>query len=203
VYSFQPSVGGAEAAGRGYLASSTRPPSPVQSLRPPSVAGSVASHVYHASTPKTRVRRPSPMRNARRRVRSSTPASARHSVLEIPQDIPVPDLPHSGSGTTGSIHGDRNSVALGSDHLPAPPKGNLRPMTGIDRYEKHKKIKIEDLDNEHICPPVTVQFTRLVSRFPRETTSLDLLRFLASPLPKTGFLLCTPRAPCTGSMRRR
>lgn len=33
-------------------------------------------------------------------------------------------------------------------------------MIGIDRYEKHKKIVVESVVNNHICPPVTTQFVR-------------------------------------------
>jgi len=116
-YHSPPNPNGAQAAARGYLHAppSTRPSSPALSIPPPSVAGSDTSHVYRDSRPTTRVRRSPPMRNtSQRRARSSTPASARRSVL--------------------------------------------RPMIGIDRYENHRAVTIEDSLRTHICSPVTTQF---------------------------------------------
>jgi len=33
-------------------------------------------------------------------------------------------------------------------------------MIGIDRYEKHKLVVVEDEVNTHIFPPVTTEFVR-------------------------------------------
>ena len=151
---------GAEAAARGYHNSqppSTRSSSPAVSIRPPSPAPSVASHVYRASRPTSRVRRPLPMRNAsRQRARSSTPAQTRKSVHNAP-----PDLPRFESRTSGSIHRDCPSMATSfGPILPAPPKDRLRPMMGIDRYDKHKAVVIQDVVTPHTSLPVTTQFVR-------------------------------------------
>ena len=153
-------VHGAEAAARGFTPASPplSSPSPTPS-RAPSIAGSV---VYRASRPVSRVRKPAPMKNAPRsrsklRVRSPAPASARHSIHEVPPG--VPKLPQPDSRETGSVHGDRNSeiVNLYPSSAP-PPDGKLRPMIAIDRYEKQKHTIIVDDLREHICLPVTTQF---------------------------------------------
>ena len=157
-YRSPPNVSGAEAAARGYLHAppSTRPSSPALSIHPPSVAGSDASHVYRASRPTTRVRRPSPMRNtSQRRARSSTPASTRQSVHDPPPPVP-PEHPQPESRTSISIP-DRHSAAANSEQA-LPLKDTLRPMIGIDRYENHKAVTIEDVLRTHICPPATTQF---------------------------------------------
>ena len=156
---------GAEAAARGYIprTPSPRPPSLAQSARPPSIAGSVVSHVYHASKRAGRVRRPSPMSNAPRlRNRSRTPASVRQGVHEAPPDVHVPEPPQPES--TGSVHRDRNSAVVGFGPLPQP-EGRLRPMIEIDRYGKHEKVTVEDKINEVICPPVTTHFPRWIFPF--------------------------------------
>ena len=156
-------VHGAEAAARGFTPPSPplRSPSLAPSARSPSSAGSV---VYRASRPVSRVMKPAPMKIAPRsrselRARSSTPASARHSIHEAPPD--VPKLPQPDSRATGSVHGDRNSEIV--DFYPSsapPPDGKLRPMIAIDRYEKQKDTIIVDDLREHICLPVTTQFVR-------------------------------------------
>ena len=156
-------VHGAEAAARGFTPPSPplRSPSLAPSARSPSSAGSV---VYRASRPVSRVMKPAPMKIAPRsrselRARSSTPASARHSIHEAPPD--VPKLPQPDSRATGSVHGDRNSEIV--DFYPSsapPPGGKLRPMIAIDRYEKQKDTIIVDDLREHICLPVTTQFVR-------------------------------------------
>jgi hypothetical protein len=145
-------LNGAEVAARGYAHPSSRCSSPA-----PSIVASVTSQVYHASRPASRVRRPSPMRNtSHRRARSSTPASARQSVHDAPPELPQPD-----SQTSESIHRGRPSTAVSfGPILPAPSKDRLRPMIGIDRYEKHKMVVVEDVINPHVFPPVTAQFMR-------------------------------------------
>jgi len=154
---------GAEAAARGYLHGppSTRPSSPAPSVRPPSIAGSVTSQVYRASRPTTRVPRPSPMRNTSRiRRRPPTPASVRQSVHEAPPEFP--ELPQPGSRTSGSIHRDRPSTTTGPGPVLPPPEseGRLRPMVGIDRYERHMAVVVDDVPHHHVAPPVTTQFVR-------------------------------------------
>lgn len=157
-------LNGAESAARGYLPErpSPRPSSPAPSVRAPSVAGSVTSRVYRASRLKTRVRMPSPMANAPHRGdRPSSPASVRPSVPETHPDVPVPELPQPESQTTGSAHRGRNSVTVSFGPLPAlPPMGKLRPAIGIDRYQKQKQVIIEDVDRDHVCLPVTTEFSR-------------------------------------------
>ena len=159
-------LSGAEAAARGYLTipSLPRPSSPALSVRPPSIAGSVASYVYRASRPSSRVRRPSPMGNApRRRDRSLTPAPVHQSVDDIVPDIREP-RPES---RAGYIHRERHNLAISfGPSPPSPQKGKLRPMIGIDRYEKHKNIIVESVVNNHVCPPVTTQFVRWVFTLP-------------------------------------
>ena len=157
VYSYRSAshLNGAEAAARGYLHAppSPRPSSPAHSLRP-SIAGSVTSQVYRASRPTTRVRVPSPMRNVSRpRGRSS----ARQSVHEVPPE--VPPLPQSGSRTPVSSHPGPHSTAVSFGPVPNP-LGKLRPMTGIDRYDKHKLVVVKDVINKHVFPPITTQFVR-------------------------------------------
>ena len=188
--SFHPhsSANGAEAAARGYLpaALSTRPPSPSLSVRPPSIAGSVASHVYRASRPSGRVRRPSPMSNApRRRDKSQTPSSVRQSVHEPTPDVPVIELPHPESQTTGSIRHGRNSAAVSFGPLPAPQSwGVLRPMLQIDRYERHGKVVVGEEPGRYVCPPLTTQFLRLVFPFSQQSTDWALTLFLSESLPE-------------------
>ena len=160
---------GAEAAARGYHKAppSTRSTSPALSVHAPSVrapsvyapsfTGSVASHVYRASRPTARVRRPLPTRNpSQQGARSSTPASARQSVHNAPPELPQPE-----PRTSGSIHRDRLSMGVSFGPVsPVTPKDRLRPMIGIDRYEKHKEVVIEEVFNPYVSPPVTTQFVR-------------------------------------------
>jgi len=155
-YSNRSHLSGAEAAARGYLNAPPGCSSPVPSVRPGSVTGSVSSRVYRASRPKTRVPRPSPMRNAsKRRPRSSTRTSPRHSLHGAPPEPPRPE-----SGTSESLHRDRPSTTVSFDPaLLAPQKDRLRPIVGIDRYEK-QRVVIEDVINTHIFPPVTTEFVR-------------------------------------------
>ena len=139
-YRSAPPLSGTESAARGYVHGAPRPSSPTLSAHPPSVAGSVTSQAYRASRPPTRVPRPSLRNTSRRRAGSSTPASARQSIHEGPPE--VPPLSQTGFG-------------------PAPnQRGILRPMIGIDRYEKHKKVVIDDDIKVHVCPPVTTEFKR-------------------------------------------
>ena len=155
-------LNGAEAAARGYLDAPTpqrrsSPAPSVRSARPGSIANSVSSRVYRAPRPKTRVARPSPMRNTSKHgARSSTPASPRHSVHDV-----RPELPQLEPRASGSLHHERPSTTI--SFAPAssdPPKDRLRPMVGVDRYEKVKKVVIEDIVHPHVCPPVTTEFVR-------------------------------------------
>ena len=154
-------LNGAEVAARGYLNGppSSRCSSPALSVRPPSFTGSVASHVYRASRPATRVPRRSPMRNrSQRRTRPPTPASAHHSVHNAPPELPRPE-----SRTSGSLqlHRDRPSTTVSFGPAPqAQSKETLRPMAGIDRYGKQMKVVIEGETYPHVCPPVTTEFLR-------------------------------------------
>jgi hypothetical protein len=163
-YHSPPSLNGAESAARGYLSErpSPRPSSPALSARAPSFAGSVASRVYRASRPTTRVRRPSPMTNVpRREYRSPTPVSVRRGAHETYPDVPIQGPPLPESRTIGAVHCDRSSVAVTfGPSLSPPPKGKLRPMIGIDRYEKHNMVTVENVVKTHVCAPVTTQFLR-------------------------------------------
>ena len=158
-----PKLHSAEAAARGFAPASPslRSPSPAQSIRAPSITGSV---IYRASRPFSRVRKPAPMKGAlgsgpALRFRLSTPASARHGIEEVPRDIP--ELPQPDPRTTGSVHGDRdNEVVNFYPPSAPPPDGKLRPMIAIDRYEKQKLAIIADDLQEHIGLPVTTQFVR-------------------------------------------
>ena len=160
----QRSLSGAESAARGYIPEHQppRPPSPTRSHYAPSLAGSVASRVYSAPRPTTRVRRRSPMTNAPRRGdRSRTPVSVHQGVQEIRIDVPVPELPQPEPRTTESVSRDRNSAVVSVGPLrDQPPEGKLRPMIGIDRYEKQKAVVIEDVKKEQVCLPVTTEFER-------------------------------------------
>ena len=152
-----PDLDGAELAACGYLPS--WPSASAQIFRPRSVAGSDSPHVYHASRPTTPVQRPYPMTNSpRRRNRSVTPASARRSAYEAPPDVPRPN--RRKSQVAVPVSQDYSNTGISSYPMSAPPEGRLRPMIGIDRYEKHKKIKIEETINQQEFPPVTTQFIR-------------------------------------------
>ena len=158
-HSYYSHLSGAEAAARGYVHAPPPPlpgrSSPVQSIRQGSIAGSVASRVYHAPRPTTRVVRPSPMRNtSNRRPRSSTPASHRQSVHDPPPERPRPE-----SRTSGSLQLHRDRPSTTPSFCP-PPDDGLRPMIGIDRYEKQKQVIIQDKINSHVCLPVTTEFVR-------------------------------------------
>ena len=66
-----------------------------------------------------------------------------------------------------SEHSHRSPSNLNSAELvefgpiPAPsPKGILRPTVGIDRYEKHKMVIVEEGAKSYACPPVTTEFLR-------------------------------------------
>ena len=142
--------------------SAPRPPgcsSPTSfvSIRPPSVAGSTTSRVYRASRPTTRVPRPSPMRGGSRRwARSSTPVSARQSMPHVPSDL----LRSEPQATESIRHGHPSTAVSFGPALPVPQKDRLRPMIGIDRYEKQKAVVIEDEVHRHVSPPVTTRFGR-------------------------------------------
>ena len=200
-YHSSPSLNGAESAARGYLHErpSPRPSSPAQS-----VAGSVTSRVYRGSRITTRVRRPSPMAHTPRRGdRPPTPASVRPSVHETHPDVPVPELPQPEPRTAGSLHRDRNSVAVSPDPSTAPPpEGVLRPAIGIDRYEKKKMVVIEDVIKHHVCLPVTTKFVRWVFAFLNGVSDVHLPYAAASLFLKIGFPSCIPMEPCTGSTRK-
>ena len=136
---------------------SPRLSSPAHS-RPPSITGSVTSQAYRAPGSTIRVRRPSPMRNmSQRRGRSSTPASARQSVHEVP--LEVPPLPRSVPRASVSNHTDPHGTAVSSGPI-QNPEGRLRPMVGIDRYEKHRQVVVETVIHTHIFPPVTTEFVQ-------------------------------------------
>jgi len=151
-------LSGAEAAARGFLNAPPHPrrSSPAPSIRPGSIANSVSSRVYRASRPTTRVARPSPMRNtSKRRPRSSTPASPRQKVHDPPLELPQVEF-----RTSGSLHRHHDHTSTTVSLCPALPDGELRPMIGINRYEKQKEVVIEDKIHSHICPPVTTEFVR-------------------------------------------
>ena len=152
-------LNGAEAAAHGY-GNPDAPPSPSCStpVRVPSITGSVASRVHRAPRPTTRVPMPLPMRNASRsRKRPSTPVSARMNTRDAPPEHPQPE-----SRMSISIHSDRRSMAVSfGPALPTlEPGDRLRPMVGIDRYEKQKQTIIENVINPHVFPPVTTEFVR-------------------------------------------
>ena len=125
-------------------------------------ASKSTARAYRASKPITRARRSSPMTNAPRPGgRPPIPASVRRSVHETHPDVPAPELPQPELRTTGSVHHDRSGAAASFGPLPAPPpKGILRPVIGIDRYGKHKRVVIEKVVRNYVCPPVTIQFFR-------------------------------------------
>ena len=102
------------------------------------------------------------MANApRRKGRSPTPASIRQSVHETHPDVAAPELPQQESQTTGSVHRDHNGIVVNFGPLPTPPpKGRLRPVIAIDRYENKKTVVIEEVVKNHVCLPVTTQFLR-------------------------------------------
>ena len=133
VYSYRSTshLNDAEAAARGYLRAppSSRPSSPAHSVRPPSITGSVTSRVYRAS--------------------------AHRGVHEVPPE--VPPLPQSEPRISVSTHPDLHGMAVSSRPV-LNLQGRLRPMIGIDRYEKHKRVVAEDEIHTHISPPVTTQF---------------------------------------------
>lgn len=149
---------GAEVAARNYLDGSRSPrcSSPVASIYPRPVAAAGASQVYHASRPISQVRMLQQMRNPpRRRVEFPTSAPT-HQGVRNPREFPPPE-----PRTSGSIHCHRPDATTKPGRvLPAMSKGSLRPMVGIDRYEKHKAIVIEASINSHVSPPVTIQFVR-------------------------------------------
>jgi len=96
------------------------------------------------------------MRNtSKRRPRSSTPASPRQSVHDVPPELPQPE-----SRASLQLHRDRPSTAASSGPTsPTQSKGSLRPMVAIDRYEK-QRVVIEDKIHPHVFPPVTTEFVR-------------------------------------------
>ena len=150
---------GAEADARGHLHSppSSKPSSHARS-RPPYIVGSVTSLVYRASRPSARVRRPSPMRNrSLSRDGSSTSVSIRQSVHGILPE--VPSLPRSQYRTFVFVHPDPQSATT-SFGPPPNPKDRLRPITGINRYEKHKNVVIGNKVHPHVFPPVTTTFVQ-------------------------------------------
>jgi len=106
--------------------------SPILSIRPPSIAASGASLVYRAPRPTYQVRRLPQTRGVpQRRVRFST------------------------------IHSLSTTASLGpGPALSAFPGGRLRPMIGIDRYEKANKVVIEDKIHSYVFHPVTTEFMR-------------------------------------------
>ena len=152
-------LSGAEAAARGYLHAPPYPgrSSPVPSVRPGSIAASVSSRVHRASRPRTRVPRPSPMRNtSKQRGRSPTPASPPQSAHDIPPELPQPE-----SRSSGTLYPDCPSTTLSVGPASLGPLADgLRPMVGIDRYEKQKKFVIEEVTYSHVSPPVTTEFLR-------------------------------------------
>ena len=154
-YSNHSHLNGAELAARGYLNTPLLPgcSSPAPSVCPGSVMGSVASHVYRASRPKTQVPRRSPMRNtSEHQPRSSTPASPCQSVHDAP-----PELPQPKSRTSLQLHRDYpNTTVRFCPTLPTQSKGGLHPMIAIDRYAR--KLVIEDKVHSHVYPPVTTEF---------------------------------------------
>ena len=91
--------------------------------------------------------------------RPTTPTLVRQSMHESRPDIPIPELPLPLHQAPVSVHRERNSASFGPSQSP-PPKGKLRPMTGINRYEKHRMVTVEDVVTKHVCPPVTTQFLR-------------------------------------------
>ena len=147
-----PYLNGAEAAASGSLLVP-----PTQSTRPPSIASSVSSRVYSASKPFTPLRTPYPITDApRRKNRSSTPASARRRVHEAP--LEAPELHQAVHHTSGSIHRDSHSATTSFRPSTTLPEGPLRPMIAIARYEKHRKVKIEEASGNHVLLPITTEF---------------------------------------------
>ena len=72
---------------------------------------------------------------------------------------PSPECPEP--RTPDSIDSSCPSTAISfGPALPAPSKDRLRPMIGIDRYEKQKAIVVEDTVHRHVFPPVTTRFVR-------------------------------------------
>lgn len=96
-----------------------------------------------------------PWRNDRSPTRTPAHQSVNGSSAEFSE------LPRSRSPTIKSAHGVcfNGAVDFGSSP-PPPPLGRLRPMIGIDRYEKHGKVIVEDVVSTHVCSPVTTQFVR-------------------------------------------
>ena len=133
--------------------------------RPQSVVASVGSRVHHASGTTFQMRGASPTRDVPRcRTRSfpiaSTHLSVYNTPLEFPPLSPSP-TPYVASHERRAWGPTRPSTIVGSgSELPASPKGRLRPMIGIDRYEKHKAVAVEEVINPHVLPPVTTQFPR-------------------------------------------
>ena len=127
----------------------SRPPSPSYMNNP-----EAAARGYLNAPPSSTCSTPRPTIEARR---STTPASVRQSAHNAPPVLLQPE-----SQTSVSTHGDRHSVAVSfGPALPTPEAGDrLRPMIGIDRYEKQKMVVIENVINPHIFLPVTTKFVR-------------------------------------------
>ena len=84
---------------------------------------------------------------------------SRSSSPELPVRPPFPTISSRRRVTPGSA---RQSVHTMPPELPqaAPSEGRLRPMTGINRYEKHKAVVIEAAESSYVSHPVTTQFVR-------------------------------------------
>ena len=126
-----------------------------------------------------------------------TPSLIYQGVHDARLDVPIPGHPQPESQSLGSVH----SVSFDPSLSPLP-KGKLRPMVGVDRYEKHKMVTVEKVVKKHVCPPVTTQFLRWVFAPPNGTSNVYLRYVSANLLLKTGFPSCIPRVLCTGSMRK-
>ena len=133
------------------------PPSSVRSTRTPSIASSVSSRVYSAPRPSTPLRTPYPITDPpRRRNRSPSPASTRRRVHGSPLGAPEPH--QAVHRIAGSVYRDSHSVTASCRPSAAPPEGKLRTILGISRHEKHRKVEIEDTNENHVLPPVTTDF---------------------------------------------
>ena len=150
-----PHLSDAEAAARGYFPAPSFPvlPSSAQSTRPTSVASSASSRVTRPVTP---VRTASITDTPRRGNRSSTPASAHQRVHETPLDSP--ELREVVPQITGSTHGGHRSATAGLRPSTPLQEGRLRPMIAINRYKKHREVRVKFSDENHVLPPVTTEF---------------------------------------------
>lgn len=128
----------------------SRPPSPSYMNNP-----EAAARGYLNAPPSSTCSTPRPTVEVRR---STTPASVRQSAHNAPPELLQPE-----SQTSVSTHSDHHSVTVSfGPALPTLESGDrLRPMIGIDRYEKQKqKRMVINVINPCVFPPVTTHFVR-------------------------------------------